>query len=180
MRQTTSSPSALRGWAHKVTLAGDSQSSRTRRLRKVNKRVLASKPCDVDMLRRLLTANVDYNVAPPKPVPGRKWSMVDSGSQPTVADCEKEVPGHTIRPSAGQKQGVQYKCADGSLIPNMGECCVTHREHDGTLIDFVFQHAKVHTPIVSVLELVIQDCTVTFHKAGGTSPILIQDRSSLS
>ena len=93
--------------------------------------------------------------------------MVDSGSQPTVADCEKELPGHGITTSTGQRQGVQYKCADGSLIPSLGECRVTHQEHDGTLIDFVFQHAKVHSAIVSVLELVYQDCTVTFHKAGG-------------
>ena len=93
--------------------------------------------------------------------------MVDSGSQPTVADCEKEFPGHKIEPSPAQEHGVHYKVADGTLIPNLGQCKIVHREHDGELYEFIFQHAKVHTPIVSVLELVVKDCMVTFHKAGG-------------
>ena len=42
-----------------------------------------------------------------------------------------------------------------------------HREKDGSLFDFTFQHADVHTPILSVTYLVTRDCRVTFHKYGG-------------
>ena len=44
---------------------------------------------------------------------------------------------------------------------------VQHRERDGTVYDFVFQHANVHTAILSVTELVQRDCEVTFYKSGG-------------
>ena len=42
-----------------------------------------------------------------------------------------------------------------------------HREHDGEHYKMKFQHAKVHSIIISVMELVLQDCTVTFHRTGG-------------
>ena len=61
----------------------------------------------------------------------------------------------------------QYKGADGSLIPNEGECHVTHREANGSTFSFTFQHAQVHCPILSVSELISRECTVTFHKLGG-------------
>ena len=42
-----------------------------------------------------------------------------------------------------------------------------HKECNGTLYGFVFQNAKVHCPILSVTELVVRDCSVTFHNHGG-------------
>ena len=57
--------------------------------------------------------------------------------------------------------------ADGTLIPNLGQCKIVRQEHDGELYDFTFQHAKVHSIIISVLDLVTKYCMVTFHKAGG-------------
>ena len=44
---------------------------------------------------------------------------------------------------------------------------MVHREHDGELYDFTFQHAKVHCPIISVREPVSKYCSVTFHRHGG-------------
>ena len=93
--------------------------------------------------------------------------MVDSGSQPNVADCPREFPQHPIRPSEGQKIGLSYKAADGSLIPNEGEIQIQHLEADGTVYDFTIQNAKVHCPIISVRYLVTRDCIVTFHREGG-------------
>ena len=93
--------------------------------------------------------------------------MVDSGSQPNIADCKEAFPHAKIVPSEGQKKGLQYKAADGSLIPNRGETTVRHREADGSTFEFVFQDAPVHCPIISVTDLVQKDCTVTFHRLGG-------------
>ena len=93
--------------------------------------------------------------------------MVDSGSQQTVGDCEKEFPQHVIHPSEGPQAGLKYKVASGARVPNEGEVHVKHTEFDWTVYDFTFQHATVHCPIVSVRERVMKDCWVTFHKNGG-------------
>ena len=44
-----------------------------------------------------------------------------------------------------------------------------HREKDGTLFPFTFQHADVRCAIMSVTHLVTMDCEVTFHRSGGYS-----------
>ena len=119
------------------------------------------------LLYKLLAANADRHVSPPKAVAGKVWSMVDSRSEPNVANCKNVFPANTIRESPGQRQGLQYKGADGSLIPNEGECYVTHREANGSQFQFTVQHAQVHCPTLSVSELVSRDCAVTFHKLGG-------------
>ena len=93
--------------------------------------------------------------------------MVDSGSQPNVANASVEFPKHVVRESDGQRSGVRYRCADGSTIPNLGEFDVVHREQNGKLYKFTFQNAPVHTTIVSVKYLVTRDCVVTFHRDGG-------------
>ena len=93
--------------------------------------------------------------------------MLDSGSEPNVANCTKSFPSHPITESEGQRKGLHYKGADGTLIPNKGECSIVHREADGTLYPFTFQHADVHSIILSVTELVTKDCSVTFTKHGG-------------
>ena len=93
--------------------------------------------------------------------------MIDSGSQPNVANCKKTFPHLKIEPSEGQLQGLQYKGADGSLIANEGECHVTHRDSSGSTFQFTFQHAQVHCPIIRVSQLVSRDCVATFHKLGG-------------
>ena len=154
----------LRSWAHNVRHASE---PRQRKLKKVSQRVTVNSKEALQMLHSMLTANVDRSVLPPKAVAGRKWSMVDSGSQPNVADCPKEFPQHPIRESEGQRQGVQYKSASGALIANEGEIDVTHIEADGERYHFTFQNANVHCPIISVRDLVTQDCVVTFHRLGG-------------
>ena len=98
----------------------------------------------------MLTANVDKTVPPPPPVAGKQWCMVDSGSEPNVVDGPRVFPNHPIRESPGQRRGLQYKGANGALIPNEGELDITHRESDGSMFRFTFQHAKVHCPILSV------------------------------
>ena len=65
------------------------------------------------------------------------------------------------------RKGVVYKGANGALIPNQGEATIRHKEADGNVYEFIFQHADVHCPIISVTQLVTRDCTVTFHRLGG-------------
>ena len=72
-----------------------------------------------------------------------------------------------VRASEGQKVGLCYKGADGSLIPHLGEIDITHVEPDGQQYEFTIQNAKVHCTILSVRYLVTRDCTVTFHRDGG-------------
>ena len=110
--------------------------------------------------------NRDRPVTPPKCIPGKKWGMVDSGSQPNVANCKVEFPDHKLQESEGQRMGLRYKTADGSTVPNEDEVVISHLEPDGTVYKFVVQHAQVHCIILSVRELVTRDCVVTFHKAG--------------
>ena len=124
---------------------------------------------DQDLFRpeQMLTANVNYNVAPPRAVKGKAWTMLDSGSQPNVANCKKVFPHLQVQESEGQRRGLQYKGADGTLIPNEGECHVVHRENNGDTFKVTVQHAQVHCPILSMSELVSRDCVITFHKLGG-------------
>ena len=97
----------------------------------------------------------------------RVWAMIDSGSAPDVANCEKAFPHHPIRESKAQRQGINYVNASGGLIPNKGETAVVHRDSNGTDFQFVFQHADVHCPILSVRRFVKKGCRVTFRKGGG-------------
>ena len=62
--------------------------------------------------------------------------------------------------------GVKYYNANGGEIPNGGEITLTHRDEPQGDFDFTFQNAKVHCPIVSVKELVIKGCEVSFHDRG--------------
>ena len=94
--------------------------------------------------------------------------MLDSGSEPTVANCELAFPDHPIQPSEGQRRGVKYVSATGGTVPNEGQVCITHRDPHLGDFDFVFQHAKVHVPIISVRHMVKDHkCRVIFYEDGG-------------
>ena len=122
---------------------------------------------ELNALHKMLTSNVDKSSSPPPATAGRVWAMIDSGSEPNVANCKVSFPAHEVVESEGQRNGLQYKAADGSLIPNQGEVKVQHVAKDGQCFNFTFQHAAVHCPILSVTDLVLQDCWVTFHRRGG-------------
>ena len=128
------------------------------------RRVQADSDANIALLRQMLTSNVNKEVLPPKGIIGKKWSMVDSSSQPNVADIPKEFPKHPIRVSDCQKAGLCYKGADGSLIPNLGESDIIHVEADGEQYTFTFKNANIHCPIHSVRYLATRDCTVSVHK----------------
>ena len=104
---------------------------------------------------------------PPKSVRGKLWAMIDSGSEPTIANCEQAVPDHKVVPSAGSKKGLKYMAASGDKVPNLGECHVVHRDPKQGDFKFCFQHAPVHLPIISVKVLVRVGCKVGCGRAGG-------------
>ena len=114
-------------------------------------------------------ANMNWDAKPPRvKLNGKQvWTIVDSGSEPTVADCTQHFPNHVIHQSEAQRKSIHYKGADGSVIPNEGEVHVVHRADDGETYELTFQHAKVHTPILSVRQLVEMDCIAVFTKRGG-------------
>ena len=74
----------LHGWSVPVRKA-----SKPKQLKKVNQRVTAWSDQDMMKLEKLLTANADRHVAPPRALPGGKWTMLDSGSEPNVANCKE-------------------------------------------------------------------------------------------
>ena len=96
---------------------------------------------------------------------GRLWAMVDSGSEPTVADAKKHFPGHAVVPS--KHQGRKYSCANGSEIVNAGQVHITHRDVKHGDFEFTCENAPVHCPILSVRQLVEVGCSVTFKGKGG-------------
>ena len=79
------SEASLRSWAHNVRHASDSTQ---RKLKNVSQRIAVDSNAALQMLHSMLTANVDKSVKPPTDSTGRKRAMVDSGSQPDVADCK--------------------------------------------------------------------------------------------
>ena len=108
---------ALKRLAHVTSSA----SSKQKKMPNAQSRHAARTEQDLQHLRQMLTAQVDKSVRPPAPRRGRKWAMVDSGSQPNVADCAKEFPEHEIRVRAGQMSGLMYKGANGARIPTNGK-----------------------------------------------------------
>lgn len=121
---------------------------------------------DIEILERFICSNSKKDVIPPKNVKNTIWAMVDSGSEPTVADAGKHFPRQTVRPSAGSKRGLKYMAANGQAIPNRGEFDITHADPKHGNFKFTFQDAPVHCPIISIRSLVDVGCSVTFKGKG--------------
>ena len=51
----------------------------------------------------------------------------------------------------------------------MGEAEVKHTDQAGKEFEFVFQHAKVMFPTLSIRQFVVKDCTVYSKKHGGVA-----------
>ena len=83
---------------------------------------------DLDVLERFICSNNRRDVIPPKNISGVKWAMIDSGSEPTVADATKCFPKHQVRPSKGQREGLSYVSATGDQVKNEGEVAIIHRD----------------------------------------------------
>ena len=128
---------------------------------------------DIDMLVNMINnKNTKVNLAAvANLLPKDKKHLlacVDSGSVVTVVDAQNELPGHTIKKSKAQHNGVQYSAANGTRIPNEGKVQVSARTIDGIeLPPLTFQNAKVSMPILSVRRLVRKGSRVEFLDGGG-------------
>ena len=97
----------------------------------------------------------------------KNWAMIDSGSEPTIANCSKIFPDHPLRTSEAQRRGVRYVSATGDTVKNEGEVEITHRDPNIGDFNCVVQNADVHCPIISVRQLVKLGCRVLFTEHGG-------------
>ena len=57
---------------------------------------------------------------------GEAWSVADTSSSVTMANCKKTIPNHEIRPSKGSRKGLTYMAASGGRIRNEGQVTITH------------------------------------------------------
>ena len=59
--------------------------------------------------------------------------MLDSGSEPNVANINKEIRDHPIQESDGRRKGLKYKTAGGTITLNDCEFKLQHHERDAVL-----------------------------------------------
>ena len=98
----------------------------------------------------------------------RVWTMLDSGSEPTVANCKVAFPNHPIEESPAQRRGVKYMSATGGTVANPGQVHVVHRNPRLGDFNFTFQHAPVQCPIISIRDRVKgHKPKVLFYEEGG-------------
>ena len=93
--------------------------------------------------------------------------MIDSRSEPTIANCIRTFPDHTVQLSEAQKRGVRHVSATGTTVENQGQVDVTHRDPNIGDFHFTVQHADVHCPIVPADYFVGLKCKVLFSETGG-------------
>ena len=96
-------------WAHSVRPAG---ASKQRASRSITLEISSEE--DFKRLEELIMANMNYSAKPPKlersdQQKGKLWSIVDSGSEPTVADCAKHFPTTLFCHQRARKRGWSTK-----------------------------------------------------------------------
>lgn len=159
----------------KITTASDKARLQKERKNKDQKMYDIKTDADIDMIcniikKKMGKVNLAAVTKELEKDKGNKHLLacVDSGSVAAVLDAEKEVPGHPVVPSKGQKQGLCYESASGSKIANEGKVKLQARNPDGvSLPPMSWQNAKVKMPILSVRRMVRKGARVEFFKRGG-------------
>ena len=85
---------------------------------------------------------------------GWQWvkGVVDSGAANSVAHPEM-CPNYPVQPSAGSKAGVEYTCASGGVLPNLGEQVLNVVTQSGRDAQVRYQSADVSRTLNSVSEI---------------------------
>ena len=91
---------------------------------------------------------------------------IDSGAAECVCGLD-HFPGASVKEGKALTAGVQYVCADGGRIPNLGEQNVQSMTTEGIKFDVVFQVTQVDRPLLSVSKLTKAGHTVKFEGSGG-------------
>ena len=89
--------------AYRARPGEKTQQPKRKHVKKVKSRMHVWSHQDILKLEQMLCANMkaDTRVPPPPPVRGKAWFMLDSGSEPNVADCSAVFPKHDINMNAG-------------------------------------------------------------------------------
>ena len=118
---------ALKLRAH---VARPASSSKQGKLKRVEGRFRPQTSVVMMQLQQMLTANVNYKVSPPMSKCGPKCGMIDSGLQPSVANCRRDFPDNPIKVSEGQKAGLIEKrgrTAPSSPVRGRSAVCITNQ-----------------------------------------------------
>jgi hypothetical protein len=106
--------------------------------------------------------------------PEEKWrgyvkvrAMVDSGAAACVCGAEHFDSVPVIDGKNGPNSQVEYVCADGGRIPNLGEKPVRSLTSEGGKLNVKFQVTQVDRPLISVSDIASQGHSVLFGKDGG-------------
>ena len=91
---------------------------------------------------------------------------IDSGAAECVCG-PGHFPGASTEEGKSLKAGVQYICADGGRIPNLGEQNIQSMTTEGTRFDAIFQVTQVDRPLLSVSKLTKAGHLVKFEGNGG-------------
>ena len=99
------------------------------------------------------------------------WSIADTGSSVTGADCSVAFPKHRVKSSKHQRKNASYMAADGGNLKHEGEVKVVHLTDQGDKVDITVQNIKTPIPRLSIRKFAHRGCTASFWKGGGRSSL---------
>ena len=123
----STSTEQLNGWAHRVVMASQQQSQKSRVQKVITVRTEADVEEVMQEFRKRQTVNGlrksprFVKIASLEAGQGWKWVMVDSGSGEHCLDAEVELPDHPIERSQGQEAGQTVETAGGHELHNLRE-----------------------------------------------------------
>ena len=94
-------------------------------------------------------------------------ATLDSGAADCVCGLE-DFPEEMLAEPNEQMADVQYICADGGKIPNLGTKTVQGLTTQGEKMSVKFQVTQVTRPLIAVSKLTEAGHDVNLHKKGGT------------
>ena len=92
---------------------------------------------------------------------------MDSGAAEAVCSAEDFAAFNIEDDPKRKNHGVEYVCADGNRIPNLGEKKVSGYTDEGSKLSVTYQVAPVDRPILAVCKLTQAGHNVWFGKEGG-------------
>jgi hypothetical protein len=94
-------------------------------------------------------------------------AVVDSGAAECVCGPQHFVSVPTIADATRASAGVEYVCADGGRIPNLGEKMINGLSDDGQKLAIKFQVTSVNQVLVAVAKLTLAGHDVRFRPKFG-------------
>ncbi len=91
--------------------------------------------------------------------------IIDSGASVPVMPPDMGRA-YSLEDSEGSKKGTEYECANGHVIPNLGQKRMPVVTSEGTLRGYTTQCADVSKPLQSVRHLVRSGHVVVFDEEG--------------